>query len=268
MYNKIHLPSLYTITIHNIAFMESLNKKIALVTGANKGVGYATAQLLAEQNITVLLGSRDETRGKEAEASLRSQGLDVHYINIDMEDRETFSIAATYIERVYGKLDILINNAGVQIESEIWQTNTTASISIETLRRTFEINFFGLVDLTQQLLPLIQKSEAGRIVNLTSILASLQYHATPGSNTYNTKTFAYNSTKTAVNAFTIHLAHALKDTNIKVNAAHPGWVKTEMGGKGAFLSIEEGAKTSVYLALIDEHGPNGSYMHEHSKLPW
>lgn len=248
--------------------MNISQKKVALVTGANKGVGFATAQLLAKNGITVLLGSRDEKRGIEAMEQLRSQGLDIHYIHLDMEDRETFANTADYIERVYGKLDILINNAGVQIESDVWQTNTTDSIPMETLRKTFDINFFGMVDLTQRLLPLIRKSEAGRIVNLTSILASLQYHATPGSNTYNTKTFAYNTSKTAVNAFTIHLAHALKDTNIKVNAAHPGWVKTEMGGKGAFLSIEEGAKTSVYLALIDEHGPNGSYMHEHSKLPW
>lgn len=244
------------------------NKKVALVTGANKGIGFATAQKLAEHGITVLLGSRDEANGKASAEKLQQLGLDVHYISIDMEERETFSIAAEYIERVYGKLDILINNAGIQIESEVWQTNTTESVPMEVLRKTFEVNFFGMVDLTQQMLPLLMKSEAGRIVNLTSILASLQYHATPGSNTYNTKTFAYNTSKTAVNSFTIHLAHALKDTKIKVNAAHPGWVKTEMGGKGAYLSLEEGASTSVYLALIGDEGPNGSYMHNNTILPW
>lgn len=244
------------------------NKKVALVTGANKGIGFATAQKLAEHGITVLLGSRDEANGKASAEKLQQLGLDVHYISIDMEERETFSIAAEYIERVYGKLDILINNAGIQIESEVWQTNTTESVPMEVLRKTFEVNFFGMVDLTQQMIPLLMKSEAGRIVNLTSILASLQYHATPGSNTYNTKTFAYNTSKTAVNSFTIHLAHALKDTKIKVNAAHPGWVKTEMGGKGAYLSLEEGASTSVYLALIGDEGPNGSYMHNNTILPW
>lgn len=244
------------------------NKKVALVTGANKGIGFATAQKLAEHGITVLLGSRDEANGKASAEKLQQLGLDVHYISIDMEERETFSIAAEYIERVYGKLDILINNAGIQIESEVWQTNTTESVPMEVLRKTFEVNFFGMVDLTQQMIPLLMKSEAGRIVNLTSILASLQYHATPGSNTYNTKTFAYNTSKTAVNSFTIHLAHALKDTQIKVNAAHPGWVKTEMGGKGAYLSLEEGASTSVYLALIGDEGPNGSYMHNNTILPW
>lgn len=244
------------------------NKKVALVTGANKGIGFATAQKLAEHGITVLLGSRDEANGKASAEKLQQLGLDVHYISIEMEERETFSIAAEYIERVYGKLDILINNAGIQIESEVWQTNTTESVPMEVLRKTFEVNFFGMVDLTQQMLPLLMKSEAGRIVNLTSILASLQYHATPGSNTYNTKTFAYNTSKTAVNSFTIHLAHALKDTKIKVNAAHPGWVKTEMGGKGAYLSLEEGASTSIYLALIGDEGPNGSYMHNNTILPW
>ena len=243
-------------------------KKVALVTGANKGIGFATAQKLAEHGITVLLGSRDEQKGKRAAETLQKLGMDAHHICIDMEERETFSIAAEYIERVYGKLDILINNAGVQIESETWQTNTTDTVPMEVLRRTFEVNFFGLVDLTQQMLPLLHKSDAGRIVNLTSILASLQHHATPGSNTYNTKTFAYNTSKTAVNSFTIHLAHALKDTKIKVNAAHPGWVKTDMGGKGAYLSLEEGASTSVYLALIGDEGPNGSYMHNNTILPW
>lgn len=159
------------------------NKKVALVTGANKGIGFATAQKLAEHGITVLLGSRDEANGKASAEKLQQLGLDVHYISIEMEERETFSIAAEYIERVYGKLDILINNAGIQIESEVWQTNTTESVPMEVLRKTFEVNFFGMVDLTQQMLPLLMKSEAGRIVNLTSILASLQYHATPGSNT-------------------------------------------------------------------------------------
>ncbi|HRE58759.1 MAG TPA: SDR family oxidoreductase [Candidatus Kapabacteria bacterium] len=242
--------------------------KIALVTGANKGIGYTTVKMLAEQGMTVLLGSRDEQRGQQAAQQLAQQGLDVHYLHLDMEDSSSFTSAYSYIADTYGKLDILINNAGVQIESDTWQTNTTESIPMEILRKTFDINFFGMVELTQKLLPLIRKSEAGRIVNLTSILGSLEFHATPGSNTYNTKTFAYNTSKTAVNSFTIHLAHLLKDTNIRVNAAHPGWVQTDMGGKGAHLTPEQGASTSIMLALIDDDGHHGSYLHNDSILPW
>ena len=122
--------------------------------------------------------------------------------------------------------------------------------------------------LFRSLLPLLRKSPAARIVNLTSILGSLSMHATPGSNTYNTKLLAYNSSKSAVNAFTIHLAHALKDTPIKVNAAHPGWVKTDLGGKGARLETSEGAATSVALATLDADGPSGAYVFMDSTLPW
>ncbi len=242
--------------------------KIALVTGANKGVGFETARQLAKHGVHVLMGSRSEERGKVAAQELQQQGLPVEFIHLDMETPDTFIAARNYIAEKFGVLDILVNNAGVQIESDNWQTNTVETIPIETLRRTFDINFFGMVELTQLLLPLIRKSTAGRIVNVTSILGSLSYHATPGSNTYNTKTFAYNTSKAAVNSFTIHLAHALQDTPIKVNAAHPGWVKTDMGGKGATLSLEQGAATSVALALLDETGSSGKYIHVEREFPW
>ena len=136
------------------------------------------------------------------------------------------------------------------------------------LRETFETNFFSVVALTQTLLPLLRKSEAGRIVNLTSILASLTLHATEGSPIYEAKTFAYDASKSALNAFTIHLAHELRGTKIKVNSAHPGWVKTEMGGEGAQMEIGDGAKTSVELAMLGEDGPTGGYFHMGEALPW
>jgi len=242
--------------------------KIALVTGANKGVGFETARQLAKQGVHVLMGSRSEERGKAATQELLKQGLPVEFIRLDMEAPDTFIHVRNNITEKFGILDILVNNAGVQIESDNWQTNTVETIPMETLHRTFDINFFGMVELTQLLLPLIRKSKAGRIVNVTSILGSLTYHATPGSNTYNTKTFAYNTSKAAVNSFTIHLAHALQDTNIKVNAAHPGWVKTDMGGEGATLTLEQGAATSVALALLDENGVSGKYIHINSEFPW
>lgn len=242
--------------------------KIALVTGANKGIGIEIARQLALRGIHVLMGARDEERGRAAERELLEQGCDVEYVRLDMEKSSDLAEATAYISEKFGRLDILINNAGIQIESDIWSTNTSTTIPMDVLRQTFDVNFFGLVELTQLLLPLLRKSEAGRIVNLTSILASLNYHAAPGSNTYNTKTFAYNASKTAVNSFTIHLAHALKDTNIKVNAAHPGWVKTDMGGAGAKLSLEEGASTAVELALLGDDGFSGKYIHLDKELPW
>lgn len=242
--------------------------KIAVVTGANKGIGLETARQLAMQGIHVLMGARDEERGRAAEALLKAEGLDVEYLLLNMENSNHIDAAVRYIETTFGVLDILVNNAGVQIEADNWSSNTSTTIPMSVLRKTFDINFFGLVELTQKLLPLIRKSSAGRIVNLTSILASLNYHATPGSNTYNTKTFAYNTSKTAVNSFTIHLAHALRDTPIKVNAAHPGWVKTDMGGKGATLELQEGARTAVRLALLGEDGFSGKYIHLEKELPW
>ena len=135
-------------------------------------------------------------------------------------------------------------------------------------RKTFDTNVFGLIATTQAFLPLLRKSDAGRIVNLSSILGSITLHATPGSPVYDTKVPAYNVSKSAVNAYTVQLAYELKDSKIKVNAAHPGWVKTEMGGKGAMMEIPDGAKTSVALATIGEEGPNGAYLHLGEPLPW
>jgi NAD(P)-dependent dehydrogenase (short-subunit alcohol dehydrogenase family) len=132
----------------------------------------------------------------------------------------------------------------------------------------FDTNLFGVVALTQSLLPLLRKSNAGRIVNLSSILASSTLHATKGSPIYDSKTFAYDASKTALNSFTIHLAHELADTSIKVNSADPGWVKTDMGGEGAMLEIVDGAKTSVRLATLSEDGPTGGYFHLGETLPW
>jgi NAD(P)-dependent dehydrogenase (short-subunit alcohol dehydrogenase family) len=136
-------------------------------------------------------------------------------------------------------------------------------------RETFDTNFFGLIETTQAFLPLLRQSDAGRIVNLSSILGSITLHAQPGSPIYDNKSVsAYNVSKAAVNAYTVQLAYELKDTNIKVNAAHPGWVKTEMGGEGAMMEIVDGAKTSLALATLDADGPNGTFVHMGERLPW
>jgi NAD(P)-dependent dehydrogenase (short-subunit alcohol dehydrogenase family) len=165
-------------------------------------------------------------------------------------------------------LDILVNNAGVLLDEGGFGVNTTTTVPLVKIRETFDSNFFGVIALTQAMLPLLEKSEAGRIVNLSSILASLTLHATPGSPIYDSKTFAYDVSKTALNGYTVHLAHALKDTPIKVNSAHPGWVKTDMGGEYAPMEIADGAKTSVRLATLPADGPTGGYFHLGETLPW
>jgi NAD(P)-dependent dehydrogenase (short-subunit alcohol dehydrogenase family) len=241
------------------------NKKIALVTGANKGIGFETVRQLAEQKMTVLLGARDRARGEAAAAKLSDTGLDVRFLEIDVNDSASVRSAATQVERDFGRLDILINNAGVMLHDE---DKKIGDMSLEVWRKTFETNLFGLIETTRAFLPLLRKSEAGRIVNLTSILGSITYHSTPGSPVYDSKVPAYDVSKSAVNAYTVHLAYELRDTKIKVNAAHPGWVKTEMGGEGAMMEIPDGAKTSVALATIDEDGPNGAYLHLGETLPW
>ncbi len=240
--------------------------KVALITGANKGLGLETARQLGALGMTVLLGARDLAKGEAAAATLKAAGVDARAVKLDVDDAADYARVAAMIEQEFGVLDILVNNAGIMIDSR--RANETSTTSAETLRKTFDTNFFAVVGLTQALLPLLKKSAAGRIVNLSSVLGSNTLHATPGSQIYDAKTFSYDASKAALNSFTIHLAHELKDTKIKVNSAHPGWVKTDMGGKGAMMEIEEGGKTSVELATLGEDGPSGGFFHLGKALPW
>jgi NAD(P)-dependent dehydrogenase (short-subunit alcohol dehydrogenase family) len=246
--------------------MSKTTGKIALITGANKGIGLETAKQLGQLGVTILVGTRDLAKGEAAAEALRGMGVDARAIKLDVVNEADRTAAAKFIEQEFGRLDILINNAGVMLDGRL--RNETSTTSSKVLRETFETNFFAVVELTQILLPLIRKSDAGRIVNLSSILASLTLHATKGSPIYNAKTFAYDASKAALNSFTIHLAHELSGTKIKVNSAHPGWVKTDMGGDGAQMEIVDGAKTSVQLATLPADGPTGGYFHIGESLPW
>lgn len=241
------------------------NGKVALVTGANKGIGFETARQLGKLGITVLLAARDAAKGEQAAATLKAEGLNVTPILLDVTDSASIAAAAKKVEAEYGKLDILVNNAGINLERFEDKPSTT---SPETLRKTFDANFFGTIEVTQAFLPLVLKSGAGRIVNLSSILGSLQEHSDPKSFVSNVIMLAYNSSKTALNAFTVHLAQELKETSVKVNSAHPGWVKTDMGGEGAPLELEDGAKTSVELATLAADGPSGGFFHLGQPIGW
>lgn len=242
-------------------------KKVALVTGANRGIGLETARQLGQKGITVVVAARTLASAKEAAAKLQAEGLDVFPVQLDVTNADDRKAAALAVSEKYGKLDILINNAGVGSSDGLF-TGKTIETTQEELDRIFGTNVYAVVAVTREFLPLLKKSAAGRIVNLSSILGSLTMHADPNSPIAAIKTFAYDASKSALNAFTIHLAAELKGTNIKVNSAHPGWVKTEMGTDQAPMEIPEGAQTSVYLATIGPDGPNGRFIHLGKELPW
>ena len=244
---------------------------VALITGANKGLGLEIARQLAQQGIRVVLGSRDLAKGQTAAAQLTAAGLDAAAVQLDVTNPADIAALPAFFHNHYAGLDILINNAGISLDFQDttdWTRPTAGSISLNRLRQTFETNFFAVVAITQTLLPLLLVSPAGRIVNQSSILGSLAMHSDPHSPVYNLKPFAYNSSKAALNAFTIHLAHELQDTPIKVNSAHPGWVKTDMGGEEAPMEIQDGAKTAVWLATLPPTGPTGRFFHHQDELPW
>jgi NAD(P)-dependent dehydrogenase (short-subunit alcohol dehydrogenase family) len=242
------------------------DKKVALITGANRGIGLETAKQLGEQGVTVLVGARSLSAAEDTAAKLKQSGIDAYPVQLDVANEADRKAAAKFIGEKFGKLDILINNAGVNANTGF--TSVVSETKDDELQRVFDTNLFAVVALTRELLPLIRKSDAGRIVNLSSILGSNTLHADPNSPIANFKSLAYDASKAALNAYTIHLAWELKDTPIKVNSAHPGWVKTEMGTDAAPMEIPDGAKTSVALALLGSDGPSGRFIHMGSELPW
>jgi len=241
-----------------------MSKKIALVTGATRGIGLETVRQLASKGVHVILAGRDKSKAEDAAQSLRDAKLDVSSIALDVTDSKSIAAAAKEVDAKHGKLDILINNAGVLLDD---MQKKPSEQTIDVWRKTFDTNVFGLVETTNAFLPLIKKSDAGRIVNVSSILGSIAEHLDPNSPIYHFKVPAYDVSKSAVNAWTVHLAYELRETPIKVNTIHPGSVKTDMNAQGA-LDVETGAKSSVELALIGNDGPTGSFSHLGSPLPW
>ena len=231
--------------------------KVALITGANKGIGLEIARQLGQQGVTVVVGSRDPQRGQEAVDTLKAEGIDAHTIKLEVTDAADRDAALAFFQKL-GRLDILVNNAGVMLESE--------GITPDTLSRTYDANVIAPYFLTETLLPLLKAAPAGRVVHQSSILGSL---ATVASGQVPAEYVlpAYCSSKAALNMLGVVQAEALKDTNIKVNIAHPGSVKTDMN-PGGDLSLEEGAKTAVTLATLPDDGPTGGFFHLGETLPW
>lgn len=239
------------------------NKKVALVTGANKGLGLEIARQLGQQGIAVVLGARDLAKGEAAAQILCAAGIDARAVQLDVTNADDVAALPAYFHDTFGRLDILVNNAGVQHD---FDKGSGGDVSVDTLRRTFEANVFGPYALTQTLLPLLKVSPAGRIVNHSSILGSLTTISRGQGGDWTTA--AYTSSKAALNMLTVVAAHQLKNTHVKINAAHPGWVKTDLGTDAAPLDVSEGARTAVWLATLPDDGPTGGFFHNHDRLPW
>ncbi|WP_333841831.1 SDR family oxidoreductase [Pelomicrobium sp.] len=232
-------------------------QKIAVVTGANRGLGLEISRQLALRGVRVVMTARDPEKGKQAWEGLRRQGLCVEYLPLDVTVQASVEALARSLAQTFGGLDILVNNAGILPEG---QGARALSLGLEVFRQAFETNALGALRLCQALVPLMKKRGGGRIVNVSSGLAQLT--------TMGTGTPAYRVSKTALNALTRILAAELEAEGIKVNAACPGWVRTDMGGPDAPRSVAEGADTPVWLALLPEDGPTGGFFRDRQPIPW
>ncbi|MFD8432452.1 SDR family oxidoreductase [Streptomyces coelicoflavus] len=239
-------------------------EKVALVTGANKGIGFAAARQLGERGVAVLVGARDEALGKRAADALAADGIAATPIGLDVTDPARVAEAAGEIERRYGRLDILVNNAGTAGGF----TGAPSEAGAADLREVYETNVFGVVTVTGAMLPLLLRSPAGRVVNLSSHVGSLTLHSDPGSPLAGVNMIAYQSSKTALNAVTVAYAKELRGTPVKVNTALPGVVATDINHHRGRRTPAEGAAIVVRLALLDEDGPSGACLADEGPVPW
>jgi NAD(P)-dependent dehydrogenase (short-subunit alcohol dehydrogenase family) len=242
---------------------QSKANKVALITGANKGIGLEIARQLGRKGITVLIGARDDTRGQEAANLLSEEGIDARFVQLDVTDQTTIDAAAADIGREFGRLDILVNNAAIFIDD-----GPPSKLGMDALRRTYDTNFFGQFANLKAMLPLLRKSDAGRIVNMSSGLGSLAQTGDPKFEFADANLLAYNSSKTALNAMTVQFANELRGTAIKINSADPGYVATDMNNHGGYRTVEQGAKIAVHLATLPADGPSGGFFNEDGALPW
>jgi NAD(P)-dependent dehydrogenase (short-subunit alcohol dehydrogenase family) len=239
----------------------ALSQRVALITGANKGIGLETARQLGKQGITVLIGSRDKTRGQNAVDTLRGEGIDARLVVLDVTDQAAIDRAVAEVQREFGRLDILVNNAGILLER-----GSPIDSQLENMRKTFETNVFGLFAVTKAFLPLLRKSPAARIVNVSSGLGSLSTMSDPQR--LENKYLAYCASKAAVNMITIALGRELAGTRIKVNAAAPGYTATEMNNFSGPQTVEQGAVASVNLATLPDDGPTAGFLDARGVFAW
>ena len=234
-----------------------MDRKIAVVTGANRGIGFEICRQLVRKEITVVLTSRDEAKGRMAVAQLRSEGLEAEFHQLEVTDGPGIQRLAHYLERKYGAADILVNNAGIMIDPK---GSNLLDAELKVVRQTLEINVYGPLLLCQALIPLMKRKNYGRIVNLSSGLGQLSEMGTG--------TPAYRMSKVALNAVTRMLAAELKGTDILVNSMCPGWVGTEMGGPKAPRTMEQGADTAIWLATLSHGSGSGGFYRDRKAIPW
>ena len=244
---------------------------VALVTGANKGLGHQIARDLAGHGFTVLVGSRDLANGTAAAESI---GDAAHAVQLDVTDAASVAAAAERVRAEFGRLDVLVNNAGIsqvgaadRPVAEVMREGLISAAPLGDMRTMFETNVFGVVAVTQAMLPLLREAPAARVVNMSSSLGSLTMNADP-ANPSRTITGIYSASKTALNAVTLALAIELEQTGIKVNAACPGYVATDLNNHEGYRTVEEGAREPVRLALLGPDGPTGTFSDEDGPLPW
>jgi NAD(P)-dependent dehydrogenase (short-subunit alcohol dehydrogenase family) len=243
--------------------------KIALITGANRGLGLETARQLGRTGVATIIGGRDPAKAEKAAAELRSEGLDAGSVQLDVTSLASVRAAAKHVHEQHGRLDILINNAGILPEAT---TETDGPLDLEMFKATYATNVFGAVSVIAGFLPLLRKSDAGRIVNVSSTMGSLTEQSDPASPWYEVIVPAYISSKTALNAITVELAKLLRDSPIKVNSICPGWVQTDLGGPdnraAAPMTTQQAAPIIVEMASIPDDGPSGQFVDRDGRVAW
>src|SRR5580658_4982120 len=238
--------------------------KVALITGANKGIGYELARQLGKEGVTVLIGARNAELGDAAAGKLKADGANASFIELDVTKPETIAKAAQTVRTRYGRLDILVNNAGVADKGD----GPPSTADPEAVRRILDVNFFGVLAVTQSMLPLVRKSAAGRIVMITSGLGSITWNADPKWPFAAVKLLGYNGSKAILNMMTVQLAWELRDTAIKVNTVNPGYTATDMNGNKGTQTLEEGAAEALRQALAPDDAPTGRFVETGGVVPW
>ncbi|MBE9201879.1 MULTISPECIES: SDR family oxidoreductase [unclassified Nodularia (in: cyanobacteria)] len=239
----------------------TVQKKIAVVTGSNRGLGSAISRKLSQIGIQVVLTSRNETDGLATKQQLLSEGLDVDYHKLDVTNDGSVQNFTDWLRETYGKLDILVNNAGINPTTKP-EESSLLTVQLETMRSTFDTNILAVLRISQALIPLMKVHNYGRIVNISTEMSSLSSI----SSDYYPLAPSYRLSKLGVNGLTVVLGKELLGTNILVNAYSPGWMKTDMGGENAPFTAEEGAETAVYLATLPDGGAQGQFFAEMRKF--
>lgn len=245
--------------------------RLTLITGADKGIGFETAMALAKLGQHILLGSRDRDRGQEVVNRIKNAGYHADLLVLDVTNQADIQRAKKIVTESNGYLDILINNAGIALDNH----EDAATLSIDTIRKEFDVNFFGAVSMIQAFIPLLKKSKSGKIINVSSNMGSLGLASDPHSKFYNISSLGYQSSKAAVNFATITFAKELADTNITVNSVNPGWTATSFGGRdtnqpapAGMQSVQEGAQPIIKLASDARNELNGTFTENDGSLPW